>query len=995
MREMKISKASLLTMWWIFSIASLWLMFFSVSAVDDGQDTENHVQLYFDPNNAIQHFQGVKIIPSNDNDDSYAIIKKNWWLVWIETDYNFLMSGWDTDSNSIDASVRRSTILWWKNNKINWWTNEAILWWENNTIASWDSNSILWWVRNELKDGNNSTIFGWSGNNIKWNNSSIIWSEWNSITGNNSVVIWNHSEVNWNNSVSMWQNSKLKWNNSFLWTDGSQPELTTNNVFVVKWDKGMVVNKNKAHSFTQLTIWGSLIIYSGDMAPQCWNRTKWVVKVVNNGDRKCLCSCDGSWWNALHAGVMCPFLCSNTPPEAAMCDNDSGKWDCTTHTYTWTCKTWTVVQWEWAFFVSTIINWGTITNYINWSCQSDTWAVESCRTKLEENWCPNKQWWECIWPQSFSEDDIKSFKNNTIKIEESNHNPGGNTYNRAYNNWEYNNEDCAYYCKEWFIAFEWNCYKCDAWSWDPNDPYKCKFNVDCGEWREWNKELSKCELNWVCRYKKDDSVFNKNKWLQNITAEDIEEILPQKNSWEDYYLSCIDDGDNKADYIEHSCAYKCKPWYYCKGWKDEGVCTLPSCNLGQINAHGDKNYYYVTWHASYKQFNATPDWVSTGANETSWRFYSTYANKNGCYYWCPQEYRIKYKGYRRCLSKEQQEGLTDDKYCSNGISIYWNTLTTYKNPTKADQGWTYVSPKELSEKKANKAEWCFWSCEEWSIVAYWQAIRISTYNYWWNAGQKLIFDSSAKSCYKKCGTWEILDGNGRCKPCPAGEVPNPNSLQTWKFKRIGKYGTNKKAPFLQLYDTTEPAPERIYSDFSEYRKCVKDCWTGKVLDQNGECIEKYTAWNCSWEDRKIIGTECVECMQTTSIRSGDECVKKEWKLEFSIKDQTNKNIYTGWKIIYKITMTNRWNLAITGIESLVTIGNTTEVKKYNNILWTWKKYSYTWAYIFTGNDFTWLNEWETWDFVIKLEVKGMPNDKYVNNLILVPNPDTITVTIKK
>jgi hypothetical protein len=52
-------------------------MFFSVSAVDDGQDTENHVQLYFDPNNAIQHFQGVKIISSENDDDSYAIIKKN------------------------------------------------------------------------------------------------------------------------------------------------------------------------------------------------------------------------------------------------------------------------------------------------------------------------------------------------------------------------------------------------------------------------------------------------------------------------------------------------------------------------------------------------------------------------------------------------------------------------------------------------------------------------------------------------------------------------------------------------------------------------------------------------------------------------------------------------------------------------------------------------------------------------------------------------------
>lgn len=1053
---MKISKKSLLTMWSIFALAWLWLMFLSVTA----EESESYnIELGTDPNNAKQHFVNVEMIAEDLGDNSSAIIKKNWGVVWIETNNNFSLTffhkkcdfdqdwtveesearwidtyinGWwyrkdydiDEDwqvsladvmicvdyvlkpSNKISNQAERSSALWWENNAIEKWYNETILWWNGNKIwtnRTWDSNSILGWYSNELEGGENSIIFWWKRNKISWDNSVIIWSEENSITVNSATVIWNHSEANWSKSIAMWQNTKVEWSNSFLWTDGNHPyELTNNNVFVINWEHGMVVNSKKAHSFAQLTIWGSLVLYYDENAPQCNTETKWVVKVLNNDNKKCLCSCDGSWRNALHDGIMCPFICSNTHPDLPECGHVERDCNGDTPPYSykwvgasWACAKWTLVEWTGAFFVTTKKESTGLTNYINRSCQSDTWTVVQCHDKLEWEWCPNTKAWKCIWPANFDNDTITNFVNNTYKITSSNHHPTYDTYNRAYNNWEYTNEDCAYYCKEWFIAFEWNCYKCDAWSWDPNDPYKCKFNVDCGEWRGWNKELSKCELNWVCRYKKDDSVFNKNKWLQNITAENIEEILPQENSWEDYYLRCIDEGDNKADYIEHTCAYKCKPWYYCKGWKDEGVCTLPSCNLGQINAHGDKNYYYVTWHATYKQFNATPDWVSTGANETSWRFYSTYANKNGCYYWCPQEYRIKYKGYRRCLSKEQQEGLTDDKYCSPNISIYWTTLPTYKNPTKADQGWTYVSPKELSEKKANKAEWCFWSCEEWSIVAYWQAIRKSTYNYWWNAGQKLIFDSSAKSCYKKCGTWEILDGNGRCKPCPAGEVPNPNSLQTWKFKRIGKYGSNEKAPFLQLYDTTEPAPERIYSDFSEYRICIKDCWTGKVLNQNGECVEKYTAWNCSWEDRKIIGTECVECMQTTSIRSGDDCIAKEWILEYSIKDLTKKSFYTGWEITYEVTIVNKWNIAITGIQSSVKIGNTTERKEYNSGLWVKRKYVYTWDYPFTTNDFTGLSVWQTWNFTITLDVTGTPDDKYVTNITRIPNPGTLTVTIKK
>ena len=990
MREMKISKASLLTMWWIFSIASLWLMFFSVSAVDDGQDTENHVQLYFDPNNAIQHFQGVKIISSENDDDSYAIIKKNWWLVWIETDYNFLMSGWDTDNNSIATSVRRSTILWWKDNKIEWWTNEAILWWEKNTIDTGDSNSILWWVGNELKDGNDSTIFWWSGNNIKWNNSSIIWSEWNSITGNNSVVIWNHSEVNWNNSVSMWQNSKLKWNNSFLWTDGnSSDELQRDNVFVVKWEHGMVVNKNKAHSFSQLTIWGSLIIYSGDMAPQCWNRTKWIVKVVNNGDRKCLCSCDGSWWNALHDGVMCPFLCSNTPPENADCGNarrvcgENGK----KHTYTWTCKTWTVVQWEWAFFVSTEINWSNITNYINWSCQSDTWVVESCSSLLDENWCRNVQAWRCIWTVE-----------NAHPVTGSNHNPTSNTQKRAYRRSEYSNQDCAYFCNTWFVAFEWKCYKCEDWTRNENNPDVCTFNVDCEEWRSWDPTLQKCVLNAGCIDTKTNSIVNSDFIIPklNNTITSLEDLMPTEGT-NSFNLRCVDDGDYNDNYIEHTCTYKCQNGYYCHN----GTCTLPSCNLGQINAHGNKQYYYVTWHAKYNQFNATPSWVSTWANETSWRFYNTYANKQGCYYWCPWEYRVKYKGYRRCLSEEEKQKLQTE-YCAVNNYTYWNAQK-YSNPSTENQGWTYVSPKIFAEKKSEGAKWCFWTCDSWAIVAYRQAIRTSSYNDWWIAGKKLIFSSSAKSCYKKCGEWEVLNGNGICKPCPDGQIPNPNSLQTWHFERIGKYGQNQKAPFLQRYNTTETAPERIYQEISEYRNCIIGCDPGYVLVDNNRCVKIAENGNCEWWwiDKNGNCNICLYKWQMYSEAAGT-CIYKKAILKLNITNTDPQWTYTNWKKInYKVTIKNDWNLTIKNITGY-TYALSGDIEREPSIglksIWElspWKSTQYSLTYALTEKDFKGLSEGETWSFTIKLTVTWTVVDDYIKSLTLDPNPDTLTITIKK
>ena len=635
MREMKISKASLLTMWSIFTVASLWLMFFSVSAIES-QNTERSIQLHFDPNNAIQHFQSVKIIATEDSDDSYAIIKKNGWLVWIETDYNFLMSGWDTDSNTIEQTVRTSTILWWKDNKILWWANEAILWWESNVVSGGESNSILWWKGNVVGQVSGSTVFWWEENKIKWNYSSIAWWEWNEVNGSYAAAVWNNNKVDWYNSISMWSGSKVSGKNSFLWTDGNSSDaLRRDNVFVVKWKNGMVVNKNKAHSFAQLTIWGSLIIYSGDMTPQCKPQTKWVVKVINNGDKKCLCSCDGSWRNALHDGIMCPFLCSNTPPEVAMCDNDSGKWDCTTYTYTWTCKTWTVVQWKWAFFVSTEINWSTITNYINWSCQSDTWAVESCRTALVGEWCDNihhevnaKCEWDdpdenaYLWPES------------AVNLD--------STYRKVLVPWgQRDSKRCAYVCNDnFYYTAEW-CREC------PNGydsvTHGCLWQKDCDpitqdlyydeeetEWRCEPKNQGYCT--YIMGWKVKKYIRENWWWFSNSNINKYYDVAPYG---ENKQATCIDGVWYNDKFEKNSCKYKCNNDYYCKIRWTEGnfaLCQKASCTWNTVYKNWTQSKYNTWWKAWAYVFDSimTPEQIANYYEE--WKIYNSgYYISNGKY----------------------------------------------------------------------------------------------------------------------------------------------------------------------------------------------------------------------------------------------------------------------------------------------------------------------------------------------------------------------------
>ena len=436
---MKISKTAVLTAWSALMIAWLWLMF--VSAADKN--------LYVDPNNAIQHFEKVRIVPIESGDNSMADIVKKWNLFWIETDYNFALSRSWTDANQISGNTMWSSILGWIVNKILWGIYNGILWWKNNKITTGNNNGILWWENNEI-GGNYSVIFWWKGNEIwwSWSYSAIVGGSGNKINGSYSVVVWrNNNTAKWYNSVAMWSGSKLNATSSFLWTDGIYSgNFTTNHVFAVLWDKGMVINATGAHDLAQLTISGVLVVYDDKNAPKCTPETKWVLKVVTGDNsttnQECFCSCDGSWRNVLHEWSNCVELCKDDDlKESPQCGNVVE--DCNSpYHYTWgsewACVKGQLIRWTWAFFVSSTREWTGLINYINRSCQV-AWEITWCQKKLEGDSCPNRFTdYKCLWEKEehwLTKDHIK---------------PRDSATRWEYSvTWYDNNEPCKYICDQW------------------------------------------------------------------------------------------------------------------------------------------------------------------------------------------------------------------------------------------------------------------------------------------------------------------------------------------------------------------------------------------------------------------------------------------------------------------------------------------------------------------------------------------------------------------
>lgn len=370
---MKISKSGLLNLSLILTALGLQLMAVSIAERESSQ-------LYIDLNNASQYMGKVKFI-STWSEDSAFLNQIDQGSIKIEADNFILSQTWD----------KENTILSWINSSILWWIKNVITEWSTwNIIIGWSKNStngeynvILWWTWNSIYTNSKfSVILGWSGNTITWQQVVALWSnnviedDWDNSKW--SIVAWTNSYVEGQNSTALWQNSKVKANNSFLWNDGTTNEtLTGDNLFVIMAKSGMIINTGTAHNFSKLTIWWPLILYSGntDENIQCglWNGG-WILKIKNENDKMCLCSCDWSWRNSVIWKGKCISIC-NSNIEPICGDNVIQKSEGGKFLFSWSCLVWEVAKWIWSYLMDK--NWT-----IHWSCQTNNGNTSECTGTL-------------------------------------------------------------------------------------------------------------------------------------------------------------------------------------------------------------------------------------------------------------------------------------------------------------------------------------------------------------------------------------------------------------------------------------------------------------------------------------------------------------------------------------------------------------------------------------------------------------------------------------
>jgi hypothetical protein len=367
---MKISKTLVLMLWWLFSLAGLWLMFASAA----------EKQLW-DPYNEVHHVLSVTLLSWSNR----STLSKVWnGILWIKADNFVISQTWDLLNKAVNT--HDSSILWWIKNQIDGWKGNVILWWQGNAIKKQGNmnltdSAILWWSGNQIlqssnKNSDKSVILWWVGNTLRWSN-SVAWWESNRLEWDFSTVLWNNSEVKWDRSVALWSGAKVNANNSFLWTDGSQTEnLWQAKVFAVVSKNWVVVNADKANSFSQLTIWGPLIVYKTDVMAKdeglgCTADTKWVLKVIKrDNSQNCFCSCDGEFWHSLYWQWVCVWKCDTS--LAPKCGTDFSRIEVGgSYLYSWSCEIWKIVKWTWDYVV-------TKDNVVHRSCQTNNGKALEC-----------------------------------------------------------------------------------------------------------------------------------------------------------------------------------------------------------------------------------------------------------------------------------------------------------------------------------------------------------------------------------------------------------------------------------------------------------------------------------------------------------------------------------------------------------------------------------------------------------------------------------------
>lgn len=488
---MKFSKSGLLSLSLLFTAMGLWLL--AISRADR--------QLYIDVNNASQAMWKVKFISTWSEYTATLSQVGNHGSVKIQTNNFILTQTWYNEENII-ITWSNSSILWWEKNIISGNQN-VILWWEDNSIYG-DFDVILWWESNKIENWKkHSVIVWWKNNTMNWDKSVILWSD-NRVKGTWSIVVWNNSSVDGDFSAALWSNSHVNANNSFLWTDGNSTDpLTEDNVFVIMANKWMIVNTGIAHSFAKLTLWWPLIISNKDTDQnvQCEWSKGWILKVVNDENQMCLCSCDWSWRNSMLGKGRCMSICDSAiQPECG--SGITRTYDGSKVSFSWSCKVWVPAKWTWAYFVDKH-------DIIHWSCQSDDGNIVECSASGTGGtiWCE----WDCGYTCYGPEPD------RAILLEWSDQGLTENTERTLYSDEDAPWKKCAYICDaDNNFRYDKILKKCVEVS-DPctNDPIWCeppfdiynmthenhKYTRNCKYWKIIRECTPKCE-DW---YEMDDN----------------------------------------------------------------------------------------------------------------------------------------------------------------------------------------------------------------------------------------------------------------------------------------------------------------------------------------------------------------------------------------------------------------------------------------------------------------------------------------------------------
>ena len=398
---MKSRKTRMLVALWLTAVSAFSLMAISFA--------DNAKEIKLDRFNAIQTIPKIifkqnisatkKVELSNVAEKELIRINTN--PDGASTGNNFVLS---RGGSSVAEGSYDSTILWWKNNKIEGTnsSNSTIIAWESNQVNSSLWGTIGWWKNNHVDQADYGTVAWWENNSAYRGSSTVVWGSGNMASGGYSVTLWNKNQVNGDYSMAIWNNSKVNASNSFLWSD-NWVTLSTNNVFAVVGGSGMVVNTDKAHRFAQLTIWWSLLVNQDSRSKnlECTQDTKWVLKVINTGSQACFCSCDWNNWHSLFGAWNCSKTCGATkdpkcgtvqPVLKKICDETKKQF-----VYSWTCEVWEVVEWTWAYMVD---NQG----IVHWTCQTNdgSWKACSSEVKATDPWICSEPAWKYKCTGSFA-----------------------------------------------------------------------------------------------------------------------------------------------------------------------------------------------------------------------------------------------------------------------------------------------------------------------------------------------------------------------------------------------------------------------------------------------------------------------------------------------------------------------------------------------------------------------------------------------------------------